>query len=215
MRRWLIGLAVTLFLAVAGTAAWITVQGDALFADGAVTPIARKTFSAGIAEKLRFRDFEHLGVDLLAFEAMRIEKLRRGGITLGAFNVLVLDGVTVNLAENHSTLATDDKAAGPPSFDFIARFKSAKSLTAKKFSSVRISRLEVNRWTAGETERLFTAESAESSLVGGKTLRLKGCRVFDGDGKGVTAHDARVEVEPEPMLVYRHPGEREKRMPIQ
>ena len=219
MRRWLIA-APALFLAFAGAAVWTALRGGALLANGAGAPVARKTFSTGIAEGFRLRDFEHVGVDLLAFESMRIENLRRGGITLGAFNVLALDGVTVTLAGDQSRaqkspLATDGEPDVPPPFDFIGRLKSVQGVAGKKFSSVRITRLSVNRLTDGETERLFTAETAEAGLVAGKALRLNGCLVFDGVNNGVPVHDARVEAEPEPTLVYRQSGGREKRVLLQ
>ena len=219
MRRWLIVPAASLFLAVTGAAVWTALRGGTLSANGAVAPVARKTYSTGIAEGFRLRDCEHMGVDLLAFEAMRIENLRRGGITLGAFNVLALDGLTVNLVENRSHVqksshATDGESAVPPPFDFIGRLKNVQGVAGKKCSSVRITRLAVNRLTDGETERLFTAETAEAGLGAGKALCLKGYRVFDGGAEGVPVHDARVEVEPEPTLVYSQQGGRAKRISL-
>ena len=220
MKPLLMVSASVLFLAATGATAWIALRGEVLLADRAVTPVARKTFSTGLAEGLRFRDFDHFGVDLLVVDAVRIETLRRGGITLGAFNVLALDGVTVNLVKEQSQPhePTFGRCCEPPispTFDFIDRFKNAKGLTEKTFSSVRISRLAVNRLTAGETERLFTAETAEAGLVAGKALRLKGCRVFAGGADGAPVNDARVEVEPTPALVYSQRGGREERMPLQ
>ena len=219
MRRWLIAAA-ALFLAFTGAAIWTALRSDVRLEGGVRAPVARKTFSTEIAEGFRLRDYEHLGVDLLTFESMRIENLRRGGITLGAFNVLALDGVTVTLEGDHSRaqkspLATDGESDVPLPFDFIGRLKSVQGLAKKKFSSVRITRLSVNRLTDGETERLFTAETAEAGLLAGKALRLKGCLVFAGINNGVPVHDARVEVEPEPMLVYRQSGGREKRILLQ
>jgi len=219
VRQWLFASAMTFLMTVIGATVWIALRGDSLLQHRTESPARVKTFSTEIAEGLRFRDFEHWGVDLLAFESMRVENLRRGGITLGAFNVLVIDGMTVNLVwksekKTESTFATNGVSPPPSSSAFIGRFKSIHGLTNKKFSSVRITRLAVNRWNGGKTENLFTAETAEAGLMGGKNLRLKGCRVFDG-GEGIPVCDARVELEPEWMLVYRQKDGGEQHLPLQ
>ena len=216
MRRWLIAPMVVLALAIIGGTLWVALQSDGLLAKRAAVPVAAKSFSTEVAEGGRLRDFEHFGVDLLSFGTCRIEKLRRGGITLGAFNVLVLDDVTINLMGPDQSIKhkkeiqpTDNTEA------FIGLFKSVQGLSGKKISGVRISRLAVNRLTGGGTEHLFAAELAEGGLGSGKALRLKGCRVFTGGNRGELVHDARVEIESVPALAYRQSDGQEKCMPLQ
>ena len=233
MRRLLLIPAAVLVLAVAGGTMWIAWQGDALTvkrATGVAAP--PKSFSTEIAEGVRLRDFEHFGVDLLSFGACRIEKLKRGGVTLGAFNVLVLDDVTVNLVDSEHQIINplntqkdtekEFKTENGQSTNnaeridaFIGRFKSVRELTGKKFSGVHINRLTVNRLTDNGSECLFAAELAEGGLGSGKALRLKGCLVFTDGNRGVPVCDARVEVNSVPTLVYRLSDGQENRIPLQ
>ena len=82
------GAAFLLATLVAGV--WGSRRGDA-WLTGRPSPGLQKRYSTEIAEGVRLRDFRHFGVDLLSFKSCRIEKLRRGPVTLGAFNVLVLE----------------------------------------------------------------------------------------------------------------------------
>jgi hypothetical protein len=203
-----------LSLAIIGATVWIVSRSDSLLETAA--PTGSKTYSTEIAEDFRLRDFEHWGVDLLTFESMRVESLRQGGITLGAFNVLVIDGMTVNLAwapekRTESTFVTNGVAPPPSPSALVEHFKSIQKLANKKFSSVRIAQLTVNRLNGNETEKLFTSETAEAGLIAGKNLRLKGCRVFNGSEE-IPVSDARVELEPEWTLVYRQKGGEEQRL---
>ncbi|HPB09650.1 MAG TPA: hypothetical protein PLT74_00205 [Kiritimatiellia bacterium] len=55
-------------------------------------------------------------------------------------------------------------------------WKSVQGLAAKKFSSVRIKGLTVNRWAGGSAERLFTAASAEGGVGAGRQVKLVVCK---------------------------------------
>lgn len=201
--------------------AWVVLQGDSFLSGRSEGAAAKKMFSADVAKGVRLRDFEHFGVDLLAFERCSIEKLQRGGVTFGAFNVLVLEGVTLNLT---AVQAEDSQEPEPvlnekpgvfSAVDFVGRFKSIQGLTGKKFSSLRINRLAVNRWVNAKAEPLFIADSAEGGAGGGKVLRLKGCRVFAGGQSWMDVRDARVEVDPNLILVYRLAAGESKRLSLQ
>ena len=55
-----------------------------------------KRYAFDVAEGFRLRN-PRLPVDSIAFRACRIEKMRMGALTLGGFNVLVVDELVLNL----------------------------------------------------------------------------------------------------------------------
>ena len=55
-----------------------------------------KRYAFDVAEGFRLRN-PKLSVDSIAFRACRIEKMRRGVLTLGGFNVLIIDDLVLNL----------------------------------------------------------------------------------------------------------------------
>ena len=175
------------------------------------SPGPQKRYSTEIAEGVRLRDFRHFGIDLLSFKSCRIEKLRRGPVTLGAFNVLVLEEVVVHLVPSAGQDATFAPAGSKPVQDdsleaFAHLFKGVQGLASKKFSNVRIKGLAVNRWADGATERLFTAASAEGGVGTGRHIRLDGCVVFEPDGAAKAVGAARLVLKPEIALVYTRDG---------
>ena len=204
----LVVISVAALLAAVGASVWVTRRGD-VQQPNTRGPARAKVFSTDVMEDVRLRDFQHFGVDLLAFQSCRIEKLRRGAVTFGAFNVLVLDSVTVNLpsemSDHHSTKTSEDgqEPGKANTEDFIKLFKSVQGLTGKKFSGVQINGLEVNRWADGKAERLFSAKSAEGGIGVGEHIRLEGCVVYSPDGTGDTVGMARIELKPKPTLVYK------------
>ena len=167
-------------------------------------PAPQKAFSTDIAENFRLQGFASAGVDFVSFGSCRIEKLRRGAIAFGAFNVLVVDDVVINLMPAD---AAPDGQKTERSTDLLAdTFTRGKfGLADKKFSSVRINRLTVNRWTPENgVEKIFSATSANGGLAaGGNNLRLEGCVVFENAPEsGTPARDAVLIFKPEPLLVY-------------
>ena len=194
--------------------------GKTLF-QGIRRPPPAKMFSTGVAEGFRYHDFENFGIDLLAFESCRVEKMRRGVATFGAFNVLVLDNVTVNLPEvkpgagDAETPATGEgrKPDMADMDDFTGLFTGIQGLAGKKFSGLRVNGLGVNRLAGGKMERLFSVELAESVIGQGGYLRVEGCVVYSPDGAGEIIGPARIELKPAPALVYKKNGV-EQRLPL-
>ena len=181
-----------------------------------------KRFSTEVAEGVRFRDFQTHGIDLLAFTSCRVEKLRRGAVTFGAFNVLVLENVVVNLppegaaAGNNETpeAGGSSQPAETDAADFISLFKSLQGLTHIQFSGMRIHGLEINRHLEdGQTAWRFAAELAEGGVGIGEHIRLSGCVVYAPDGAVARAGAARIEIKPRPTLVYTKDGA-EQRLPL-
>lgn len=201
--------AVFLFaILVAGV--WVARRGDVWLARLLPQPPGKR-YATEVAEGVRLRDFRHFGIDLLSFKSCRIEKLRRGPVTFGAFNVLVLEEVVVHLVPSAGRDAPSAPAGSKPAQDdsletFAHLFKGVQGLASKKFSSVRIKGLAVNRWAGGATERLFTAAAAEGGVGTGRHIRLDGCVVFEPDGAAKTVGAARLVLKPEVALVYTRDG---------
>ena len=173
-----------------------------------------KAFSVNVAEEFRYREFHHLGVDLLAFKACRIEKLRRGAVSFGAFNVLVLDDVTINLPTKTSGPDNVETSEDGERWslnklntdDFITVFKRLQGLTEKKFSGVRVNELAVNLLENDKPERLFSVKLAEGGIGKGEHIHLEGCVIYSATGAGETIGPARIELKPTPTLVYKKHG---------
>lgn len=139
-----------------------------------------KRYAFDVAEGFRLRN-PKLPVDSIAFRACRIEKMRRGVLTLGGFDVLIIDDLVLNLPLGRADL---DES---PDTNEVRRLSSQVGLTdavrksvglgGRKFSGLRINGLAVNRIAGRGVQPVFTAAFAENR---GKSLALKGCVVFDG-----------------------------------
>jgi len=220
MRNLLIATALAAFVLVFWLGVRETRRGGAASAEARGRA---KQFATEVAEGVRFRDFQNYGIDLLAFETCRVEKLRRGAVTFGAFNVLVLENVVVNLPQGAPGVAggiealdalEEPETVETSTEDFITLFKSVQGLTHIKFSGMRIHGLAVNRcWADGQTARLFSAELAEGGVGIGEHIRVTGCVVYSPDGVGEAAGTARIELKPRPALVYKKDGA-EQRLPF-
>jgi len=203
-----VGTAFLLAILVSGV--WVVRRSD-VWLTRMSSPRPEKRYSTEIAEGVRLRDFKHFGIDLLSFKSCRIEKLRRGPVTLGAFNVLVLEEVVVHLVPSAGQDVPPDPVDSHPVQDdsleaFVDLFKGVQGLASKKFSSVRIKGLTVNRWTDGSAERLFAAAAAEGGIGAGRHIRLDGCVVFEPDGAAKAVGAARLVLKPEIALVYTRDG---------
>ena len=165
----------------------------------AQTPPRPKVFKRALAEDLRLTRHGVYGVDFVRCGACRLEKRKRGALTFGGFNVLVLEDLSVVLPPDE----TEKEPGATPRGDEGARsvvrrmgisedFLSGRGIPFK-FSSVRVSKLEVNRLEGSNTVvRVFTASGAESVREG---LSLTGCRVFRGrDDAGELVGKARLKL---------------------
>ncbi len=201
MRRVAVALAVGGFLLVLGLGV-----GGGLWWEKGFQPLVQqvrpKRYSHLVAEGVRYRDTQNFGFDRLAFDRCRVEKRRRGAITFGAFNVLVLDGLVVNLS---AALADTEESEGLVSKGFADSFLQAQGLGSVRFSGVRINGMTVNRIASNHLERVFSAAQAETG--GSKEgLRLRDCLIHTPEGSAVHVQEARVLLKPELTLVYTKGG---------
>ena len=159
--------------------------------------------------------YRHLHAESVSFKAARIRRRKMGAFTLGAFRVLELEDVSLNLplpAEMGAVTPLAEKkpaekAAGgakAPSAPESQRGKLDKVLEKVglsgigRFSGVTIQGLRVGRITETGAEPLFTAKRAETR---GTSLQLSRCEVFR-DGKRESVPEARLYMKDGLRLVW-------------
>lgn len=127
------------------------------------------------------------GVDFIKCGGCRLEKKQRGIFSFGAFNVLVIDNlsITIPLGEQAAKDLTSRTGDGRQSKEVLSElgvggdFLMGK-LKGVRFSDVRISNLEVSALTEdGKICKIFAAARAKGVRGG---LALEGCLVYDDSG---------------------------------
>lgn len=209
-RKFLSALAACLFIAMVALSIWNARRR------GEEQPVEsgqrQKAFTVDVAEGLRIHDYRYNGVELISFGSCRIEKLKRGAIAFGAFNVLVIDDFALTLVPGREPAVdiTDEASRN----EFLETFNQTRNLTTKKFSSIQINGLAVNRWIDGKVLPLFTAASAKAGIGSGEVLQLEQCRVFENSTNGTRVANAFVRLKPEAELVFMSGG-RKHSLPLQ
>ena len=182
----------------------------------------KKNFDRTVAEGMRLWN-PKAGVDSFRFDSCRIEKMRWGAFALGAFNVLCLDGLVLNLPldaeenrgqESSFAKATEDKVGKRPPDRLGATeafagllpqsFLERAGVPTRSFSGIRIRRLAVNRVENRHEVPVFAADEARNR---GRALELSNCRVFADDGSTNSVGVAYLVMQPAPALVWQG-GER-------
>lgn len=188
-----------------------------------------KRYSRTLAEGVAINIHGIYGIDFVRLGAARIEKLRRGPFTLGAFNQLVLEDLAIVIPEEDPRLAASRRgatAASPHSTphavegqeyanqqessleldsDILSLLPDELLLDAangETFSSLRIDRLLVSRQTGDTTPPLFAAQHASSEAGG---LALHGCTLLC-DGASNALHSAHLKLTREAMTLVSSTG---------
>ena len=165
-----------------------------------------------VAEGLRLWN-PKTGVDSVRFDSCRVEKMRMGFFALGAFNVLCIKGLVLNLpldAEEEEVKRDEERvkseSAGKEALAELLPKSLMKrmGLYAKKFSGIRVDGLSVNRVVNRSVVPVFAAERMKNR---GKTLELMNCRVFGDDGSTNLVGKAELRLKPVPVLAW-NGGER-------
>ena len=166
-----------------------------------------------VAEGLRLWN-PKTGVDSVRFDSCRVEKMRMGFFALGAFNVLCIKGLVLNLPLEEegnrgqgSSFAKD--TADKPGKEALAgllpkSLMKRMGLYAKRFSGIRVDGLSVNRVANRSVVPVFAAEKMKNR---GKILELTSCRVFGDDGSTNLVARAELRLKPVPVLAW-NGGER-------
>ena len=158
--------------------------------------------------------YRHLHAESVSFKAARIRRMSIGAFALGAFKVLELEEVSLNLplpAEMGAVTPPKEKPAEKPADGAMAHAapevrKDQLNRALEKvglsgvgrFSGVMIQGLRVGRITETGAEPLFNAQKAETR---GTSLRLSRCVVFR-DGKPEPVKEARLEWKDGLRLVW-------------
>lgn len=156
------------------------------FADGRMeerTSSRKRNFTVSAAEGLSVRRPGYYGIDFVRCGKCRIENRKLGALTLGGFNVLVLDDLSVVLPERHErdSFSTSDKRGTAK--DLAAVFGVDNDLLnangwRPRFSGLRISNLDVAALDAATNViPCFVAARGEAKRNG---LHLSGCGIISG-----------------------------------
>ena len=136
-----------------------------------------------------------------------------GFFALGAFNVLCIRGLVLNLpldAEDSGVKSEECKVksegAGKEALAGLLPESLMKrmGLYAKRFSGIRVDGFSVNRVANRSVVPVFAAERMKNR---GKTLELSNCRVVGDDGSTNLVARAELRLKPVPVLAW-NGGER-------
>ena len=152
------------------------------------------------------------GVDSVSFESCQVEKMRMGFFALGAFNVLCIKGLVLNLpleegmSEEGRGKSEEgrEKRVAPFAGLLPKSLMERTGLISKRFSGIKVEGLCVNHVVNRSLAPVFTAETMKNR---GKSLELKNCRVFADDGSTNFVARAMLRLRPVPALVW-NGGER-------
>lgn len=183
MRKWLVFVGGVLFL---GLMVWLPFVWDTPpTPSGRTAPLRPKKFKKVLAEDVRVSRYGIYGVDLIRCGSCRVEKRRQGPFTLGGFNVLVLEDLSVivpgKTAFGEPAVSGEKGDPATTSRDVAAAlglsdgFLKSRGLMPK-FSGLRVERLSVARLDAAtNVVPLFVAVSGEAKSDG---LHLKQCAII-------------------------------------
>ena len=143
-----------------------------------------KVFRRTIAEGLRVTRRGAYGVDFVKCRSCRLEKRKRGLLTFGGLNVLVLEDLSIVIppeeGEKSADVADDSPRSLVRRLGVSDGFLTGRGLPVK-FSGLRISNLEVSRLADGNRpELVFSARKAEAVRGG---LALAGCVIVRSTGE--------------------------------
>jgi len=162
----------------------------------------KKQYSRELAENLRYFDFEFIDRELFTFKNCRIKKLRRGAFTFGAFNVLELDDLVINIPviKDGMTEGKDSEAAKGDTNSLLRVFSSFKTIGKKRFSCIEINHLTINKYLDANQYVQIEAQRAESNFE--KTIQLKQCVVTTNGIQKISIGKAFIEFKPSAALRY-------------
>ena len=147
-----------------------------------------KTYSRTIAENLRVTRHGVRGVDFIKCGVCRLEKRKKGFLTLGGMNVLVLEDLSVVIppegvggsGKAGAADGTDDVADIVSRLGISGGFLASRGMPAK-FSGLRVSHLTVDRLAEGEVRQAVFRATSANAVRGG--LALSGCEVAMPSGE--------------------------------
>ena len=185
------------FALVVGGGTWLALRYvDAHGLGDARTPQRqKKELRKVLAEDLRVTRHGVPGVDLLRCGTCRLEKRKKGPLTLGGMNVLVMEDLSVVLPPEDSPdaagergTAVSDSSRWSDARSIVRRFGVTDGFLANRglpvrFSGLKISNLSVSRLVEGNSTQLLFKASSGEGVRGG--LSLNGCVVYRSSEDGM------------------------------
>ena len=186
----------------------ISIKVDISYLDPAQTK--NKQYSHELAENVRYFDLEFIDRELFTFKNCRIKKLRRGAFTFGAFNVLELDDLVINIpvAPDGASGVKATQGKNEATNSFLRVFSSFRTMGKRRFSGIEINNLTLNKYL---TANLYVQiEALQANCKFNTELALKQCDISTNKQNKVHVSDAVIQFRPVPALFYKHDGVRKK-----
>ena len=208
-KRWFVVAGCVVFVGFFMLVRWAL---DQPLDEKAISPVRPSEYEIASGMSVRYR---HLHAESVSFKAARIRRRRMGAFVLGAFKVLELEDVSLNLplpAEMGAVTPLAEKKPAEKPADGAKAPAAPESRKGKldkvlekiglsgvgRFSGVMIRGIRVGRITETGAKPLFTAQKAETR---GSSLQLSRCEVFR-DGKRESVPEARLEWKAGLRLVW-------------
>ena len=145
----------------------------------------KKVFRQTLAQGVQMESHDKPGTDAVRCRTCTLEKRRKGPLTLGAFNVLRLEGLYVLIPPDVKHAPSQKRDGGgngetTSSREIASRLGIGTSFlkvygVTQKFSGLAVDSLEVARFEGTNVVTAFTAEHGEAKRDG---LHLTGCVVY-------------------------------------
>ena len=171
-----------LFLLLVAGVLWVALRAADDRAD-VPSPSPPKVFKRTLMEDLRVSRPGVRGVDFIRCKTCRLEKRKRGVLTFGGLNTLVIEDLEVVLPNDDAEGRTEASSSAK---DVVQKIGISDGFLADRglpysFSGVRIAGLTLSRLLCDNTpQRLFSAKKAEATHGG---LALTDCHVVFTDGE--------------------------------
>ncbi len=171
----------------------------------------KRNFTTGMAEGVSVRRHGYYGVDFIRCGNCRMEKRKFGALTLGCFNVLCLDDLSIVIPDEMRAYA---EGAEPTVSNGVSAVELARRLGIggdflelrghlPSFSGLRVTKLSVSTLDARSNAVLRCVAACGEAKRDG--LHLDGCSVIDGSRTNFVG-TALLAVKPELKVVW-HGGE--------
>lgn len=167
-----------------------------------------KVFKRNLAEGVRVGKKGLYGIDVIRCGRCRLEKRRRGPLTFGGLNVLVLEDLRIVLPEEEkarmcgsdASLEEDEPVSSPRQTMAALGLSEniLKSQGVARFSGVIVRNLEVCELEGTNVVPVFTARQGNAVRQG---LHLEGCVVY-GDDVPERVGEALLKVKPRLQLTW-------------
>ena len=206
-RGWLIVLSCALLAVLT-----LAIAGVYSSDDGSVvrrrTPSRKRNFTTEMVDGLSVRKHGCYGIDFIKCGSCRMEKRKLGGLTLGCFNVLCLDDLSVVIPDDLRTAKGEKAQSGS---NGVSAAELAHGIGIDRdflkvrgqmpsFSGLRVTRLSVSTLDARSNAVLRCVAACGEAKRDG--LHLEGCSVIIGSRTNFVG-TALLAIKPELKVAWR------------